>query len=163
MSSYSSHQRSNCHTLKAKNNERQIKSKYASVIKLPNLILHDVSGFEGNLKPNWNTLPTHSRQKKQTRLQSETHWQMLFCINFPSYLKLTIQMASNSFCYQISWPTAFLGHQKQSQKQRTNLSLPSLQAADIHAWSTCCARDGFKNLSYVRNTLAFENAAVARI
>lgn len=162
MSPCSSHQRSNCHTLKIKNKETQIKSKYASVMKLPNLILHDVLGFEGK-NPNWKTLPTHSQQKKQTRLQSETHWQMLFCINFPSYLKLTIQIASKSFRYQISWPIAFLDRQKRSQKQRTNLSLPSLQAANIHAWSTRCARDGFKNLSYVRNTLAFENAAVTRI
>lgn len=161
MSSYSSHQRSNCHTLNTKNKETQIKSKYVSVMKLPNLILQDVLGFERK-NPNWKTLPTHSQQKKQTRLQSETHWQMLLWINFHYYLKLTIQIVSNSFCYQISWPIAFLDHQKQSQKQRTNLSLPSLQA-NIHAWSTRCARDGFKNLSYVRNTLAFENAAVTRI
>ena len=107
MSPCSSHQRSNCHTLKIKNKETQIKSKYASVMKLPNLILHDVLGFEGK-NPNWKTLPTHSQQKKQTRLQSETHWQILLCINFHYYLKLTIQIVSNSFCYQISWPIAFL-------------------------------------------------------
>ena len=48
MSSCSFHQRSSCHTLKTKNKETQIKTKCASVIKLPNLTLQDVSGFEGN-------------------------------------------------------------------------------------------------------------------
>lgn len=134
MSSYSFHQRSSCHTLKTKNNERQIKSKYASVMKPSNLILHDVSGFEKHASDTQSTEEANSSAKRDALTN-------VFSINFYSYLKLTNQITSKSFRQQISWPIAFLDHQKRSQKQRTNLSSPSLQAANMATCDPRAARE----------------------